>query len=396
MSEETVGYRVAVLVDSSMSWGRGVVRGIANYAREHGPWCFYFLPRGRYEEVELPPGWTGDGIIARVTSQKLANQLIDTRAPVVNVSTYEYGSGAIPQCTSDEASIGRIAAGHFLDRGFQHFAYCAPFNRPGFHDKVEEQFIAVLADAGFSCHQSAPCFRSFDIGNWHANTEQLGKWLVALPRPLGLLAWNALEAFQVTQACLSKGIHVPEHVAVLSGGYDKLLNAVAIPTLSSFDNAPGTVGYEAASLLHRMMSGEPAPREPVLVETRGIVANQSTDILAIKDPAVKRAVRFIRDNLREEITIKNVVKESRVSRRLLEVRFRDILRRSIAEEIRRVRLETATSLLIDTKLPISVVARSSGFGSADVFSRTFRKSSGYTPLAFRRKMHVGYQVAHKS
>ena len=129
---------IALLIETSTSWGTRVIRGISQYAQEHGPWVFFLEPRGTYEKLTLPTGWKGDGVIARVTTQALADQLLATGLPSVNVSWYDYGAPKIARCTNNEKTCGRLAAEYFLNRGYRHYAYCGPLKRPDYVDRVRE------------------------------------------------------------------------------------------------------------------------------------------------------------------------------------------------------------------------------------------------------------------
>ena len=113
--------QVAVLIETSTSWGIDIIRGIRNYIARHEPWLIHFEPRGRYEELQIPRGWKGDGVIARVTSSRLAAQIARAGIPAVNVSWYDLGNATIARCTSDELCAGQLAAEYFLERGFRSF-----------------------------------------------------------------------------------------------------------------------------------------------------------------------------------------------------------------------------------------------------------------------------------
>ena len=117
-------FRVALLIESSRNYGRGVLRGIAKYSHLHGQWsCFI-------EERELHGGipawlrtWKGHGIIARIEDRQMATELARLGHPVVDVlgnSRYEH----IPTFDTDARAVAKLAADFFLQAGFQHFAFC--------------------------------------------------------------------------------------------------------------------------------------------------------------------------------------------------------------------------------------------------------------------------------
>ena len=142
--------------------------------------------------------------------------------------------------------------------------------------------------------------------------------------------------------------------------------------------------YEAASLLDRMMSGEKIGSKPVLLKPLGIETRQSTDILAIDDPDVAAAVRFIRENATSGINVGDVLREVPLSRRILENRFRKTLGRTPHEEITRIRIDRIKRLLSETDLALSEIAARTGFQHDEYMTVAFKKAVGMPPSKFRQ------------
>jgi hypothetical protein len=74
--------RVAVWIETSRGYARGLIRGVADYVREHGPWSICFTPHGQHDP--LPAWlrrWRGDGILARIESPQAARVLLETELP---------------------------------------------------------------------------------------------------------------------------------------------------------------------------------------------------------------------------------------------------------------------------------------------------------------------------
>ena len=119
--------RIAILVDTSTAWGRRLIRGVIGYMRKHGPWNPWVNAHGQDELMRLPPGWTGDGIIARIPGCADRPALIaDTGLPVVDVSAIpELPEWNFCRVTTDLHATGRLGGQHLLDCGLQHFAYSA-------------------------------------------------------------------------------------------------------------------------------------------------------------------------------------------------------------------------------------------------------------------------------
>lgn len=374
---------VAVLVETSTSWGAEIVRGMADYAKRHGPWYFYLEPRGRYEVIHLPPHWKGDGIIARVTTPVLARQIVRSGIPAVNVSCFDHGRGRIPICTCDERAIGRMAADHLRERGFTRFAYCGVEDRPGYIDRLGQSFRERVREAGFCCQVFRPSRSAGLARAWQQQRRAMSEWLKGLPKPVGLFAWNDVRGRQVTEACRYAGLAVPEEVAVIGGEYDELTGSISSPELSTIDLSAFQVGYRAAELLDRLMSGQPRPSRPVRVAPTGVIVRQSTDTIAVDKEELAQAVRFIREHALNGISVDEVVRNVAVSRRGLELQFRRFLGHSPAAEIRRMRMTKARQLLSGTSMPISQIAAACGFRTAESFTRTFCRCEGVSPTGFR-------------
>lgn len=381
--------QVALLIDTSTSWGVRLIRGINQYAQEAGDWLIHVEPRGRYEELGIPVGWTGDGILARISRQALADEIIAANLPAVNVSWYPFQGPQIARCTVDERATGRMAAEYFLTNGFQRFAYCGPVDRPGYVDGLSEAYCDLLKGAGHECLTGPAPSGKPGAKAWNVHLANLVKWLRSLPKPIALLCWGAARGRQVTEACHYAGVRVPDEVAVLGGEYDDLMASISNPPLSTIDQPAEQIGYAAAELLARMMAGKKPPTQPVLFSPSRIIVRHSTDTLAIDDPLVREALEMIRLRAPKGLYVSDVVRQLSIARRTLEQRFVRLIGRTPAAEIRRVRIEEAKRLLVETDKSIAEVGRSAGFSQQDLFSRTFRHSVGIPPSEYRRQHHSG-------
>ena len=377
--------RVAVLVETSTNWGRQVVSGILNYDRDHAPWHLFIEPRGMEEILSVPPGWRGDGIIARVGNPRMLSELRSLDCPLVNVSGIQVPGADFPRVTTDLRASGRLAAEYFLERGYRH---CGYFSLLGLDYVAAHQtaFLSTLHMAGADCAVYSVRPRHGAEPNWNLNLAHLADWLRGLPKPVGILSWNASGSREVLYAAQEAGLLVPEEVAVLSGTDDDLFCKAAQTPLSGIRPPAEQIGYQAATMLDRMMHGKEVPKRPILLPPLGITSRQSTDTLAIQDPALLKAVRFIRANATRNLRVSEVVRHAGLSRRMLEVKFAAQLQRSPAQEIRRAHLEHARELLEQTDIPMPDVAEASGFGSPERLAVVFRKEMGQSPLRYRKEV----------
>jgi LacI family transcriptional regulator len=380
-------FRVALLIDTSTSWGNRLIEGISYFARERGNWLLHIEPRGRYERLHVPQGWDGDGIIARINRQQLADEINATDLPTVNVSWSSFEGPQLVRCSVSELESGQMAAEYFLSIGFRQFAYCGPLYRPNYQDRFAEAYCERLATEGHDCQvYPAPHGEQRTIA-WNEQLISLVNWLQQLPTQTGLLCWSAARGRQLTEACQYAGICVPDEVAVLGGEHDELMSRISSPPLSTVDQPAEQIGLEAARLLGHLMEGGKPAEEPRMFSPTRVIVRHSTDILAVDDEVVRMALQLIHEQAHDGVNVAQIVAQLMIARRALEQRFIRYIGRTPAAEIRRVRIETAKRLLVETELSMSEVARMSGFSEQDLFSRTFRRSLGLTPTQFRSLHH---------
>jgi LacI family transcriptional regulator len=387
--------QVLVLVETSRAYGRGLVQGVAHYNREHGGWSIYFKPHGLGDPP--PPwlrDWQGDGILVRIGDRRMADAVKRTGVPAVDLRGLLTDT-ELPFIGVDHPEVARLAAEHLLERGFHHFGFCGlPRGVHPHMDSLSDHFRALIEKAGHTCdvfkarHGPLPGeaweHQQSRAGQWIDQQERIARWVESLPKPAGVMACHDDRAVQVLDACRRTEISVPDAVAVIGVDNDQHLCELSIPPLSSIDEQPGRIGYEAAALLDRLMAGKPRPKGPVLVPPRAVVARQSTDVLATEDQAVARAVRYIRQTVGEGIRVRDVVAQGAVSRVTLAARFKRILGRTIREEIQRVQIAQVKELLATTNLPIKQVARRAGFHYVEYMSRLFCRLVGEPPARYRK------------
>lgn len=375
--------RIGLLVDTSSSWGRRIIQGVSQYARRHGPWQLFFEARGMEERLRIPPGWHGEGVIARVGNGAMARELRALPFPVVNVSGISLPGEQFPTVTNDLYESARMALDHFVERNFNHFAY---FSLRGLsyvatHRKA---FANLVRKHGAHCHLYAVKARRGAEPDWNLDLARLGEWLKSLPKPVGILAWSASSGREILYACQVANLLVPEEVAILCSTDDDVLCEHVQPPLSAIFVSAEQIGYHAAALLHRLMRGEPAPDAPTLIAPVNVAVRQSTDTLAIEDPLLVKAMAYIRTHAAQPIQVDDVALAAGTSRRMLERKFLRLLGRSPASEIRNAHYRQACRLLVDTDLPIPDIAEASGFGSPEYFAYSFKAESGKTPLEYRK------------
>jgi len=381
--------RVALLIESSRNYGRGILRGIARYAREQGPWSCYTQERELHSGLpEWLKGWRGDGIIARIEDRRTAARLQEFNVPVVDVLGQVRFEGIVGFDT-DAAAVAKMAADFFLQAGFQNFAYSG-FSGLPFSDKRSLAFAEYLAGHGKSVlvAPSEPRLDSYShiqAMEQHGLSAQKGiaQWLKAQPKPLALFACNDVRAQQILNACREHGIRVPEEVAIMGVDNDNVLCSLCDPPLTSIEPDTEELGYQAATVLTQLMAGRSPQKWFTSLAPLRLVERTSTDTIALADPVMVEALRYIRNEVGAGIAVKDVLTHVGRSRTDLENRFRQTLNCTVHDEIFRRRMALVSRLLRETELPLRDVAGRAGFTTAAHLCRLFRLHHGVTPTKFR-------------
>lgn len=375
--------RVALLIETSTSFGRGLLEGIGEYLRPRRGWSIFLQERSIQDPL---PGWlrswSGEGVITRIKDGPHAREMLELGIPVVDVRYQEPDLG-LPAIHADQNAAGRLAALHFLERGFRSFAYYGPepFN---WSEHRRRGFVDQVHDRGFSCIGFPGRWADGNGPGWEEVVRELSAWIPSLRKPVGILTSHDIRGLEVLEACRRLDIAVPEEVSVVGVDDDPLLCNLGDPPLSSVDPNIVRIGYEAAALLDRLMLGEAPPKQPLVVPPLGVVTRGSSDVNAIEDEQVARACRFIRENACGGITVDEVVAVTTLSRRALERRFQRWLGSTPKNEIHRVQLQRVKDLLLHTTCKLSEIARLTGFQHVEYMSFLFKKKVGQTPGQFRR------------
>ena len=373
----TARTRIAILIRGQLTaYLNRMVLGIAEYARLKGTWSIHGLFVGRPAAITRVDA---DGVILFHGTA----MLVRGGAPSVHIGTTAPGEQLLGNVRSDNEAIGVAAAEHLLERGLRYFAAVGDHERSpasrgrcdGFKDRVLRARMQFM---------SGPNVNATRLDE-RRSLASLQHWIASLPKPVGVMCFNDVVARQVADACRVAGESVPERVAIVGVDNEELMCMLSDPPLSSVDPGASCVGYEAAALLDRIMAGERPSRAPVLVPPRGVVARQSSDLLAIDDADVVEAVRFIRENCINRVRVADVARRVALPRRSLDRRFRQRLGRSMHDELQWARIRLASQLLASSNLKIPQIATQCGFGSREYFSTAFMRVMGEAPASYRRK-----------
>lgn len=377
--------RVALIIETSSSYGRRILRGIRRHAHSHHSWSIFLEQRDLSREP--PPWiktWDGDGIMSRITTAAMVEDARRLGIPLIDL-TDRHETLASHQVLSDDAAIARLGAEHLIERGFRNFAFCG-FSQEAWSDRRRDPFIEAVRIAGSECHTYESPWFGRDAHPWEDEQKQVMAWLESLPKPVGIMTCNDYRGQHVLDACTRLGLAVPEEVAVVGVDDEEELCELCEPPLSSVVPNAEMVGYKAADLLNRLMAGGQDFESRLEVAPIGVVTRQSTDVLAIDDPEIAAAVRYIRENACRGAKVEDILDAVPISRSILERRFRKFLGHSPQALIRQARLKRVKQLLADTDFTLAKISSLAGFRHQEHMCVLFKKEFGDSPGAYRRKV----------
>jgi len=379
--------RVAVVIDLDWPLKRHheVFSGIQNYARSHAPdWVLIpdLFPAKWIKPTRRLPGY--DAVIGRVSLND-ARAARKARIPVVNVWRNSPARPLVPSVLVDTAEAGRMAAEHLISRGLRRLAGLGMRR-----DAASQQYLCGLDTAAKS--HDIPVSRHYVSfshtrieRNWHRYVNDVNHWIDHWHLPIGIAASYDEMARNLTTMCLRRGLQIPEQVAIIGSGDDLMHCEGSDPEMSSIDMGRYREGYVAADLLDQLLKGGKPPAEPILTPPADLVARLSTDVYAVADKTVGRAMRYIAEHCGQTLCVGDVVKHVGCNRRKLEKLFQRFGRKSINDEIVALRIELTKRLLIGTDDAIEDVAAAAGFGTAQHMRHVFRHQLGTTPTAYREQ-----------
>lgn len=334
-----------------------------------------------------PTDFNPDGLLCcRSEDPVFAPDLQKRGVPTVRLwrTPKYYPDSKMPTVGYDAAAIGRQVAIHFLERGFRKVCRLSWLSEhaTGPVDLILQSLKETLVNAG-GRYLGETHLPTLDEDGRDAFNKGFKQWLDTVPRPLGVLASGDVLGGHIVAACHEYGVAVPEEIAIMGLGNKRRWCKMSPCPLSSVDYNDAMRGRDAVHLLQGLMEGNPVPRAPILVPPAGVVTRKSTDILAVEDVVVAKAISFLWKHLGEPITVNDAANATGVSRSTLERRFRQQIGRSVNAELLRKRLEHCRHLLLSTRQTLVEIAPQLGFLSTNYLHRAFRKQFGCTPKQFR-------------
>jgi len=383
MIHATPRRQVSLLVETSNRYGREVVTGVFDFARQRNDWVVHVPEHGRSQFANV---WQYaakcDGVIARVESKSVARRVRSLNRPLVNMCSL----GFVPEFVSvvaDCEAIGRLAAQHLLERGFTNFGFLG-LAEISWSEQREASFKKMTLAAGFECRSFFLQSRAME--EWDRERDALKTWLQSLPRPTAIMAATDAVGQYLLQLCREFGRQIPTDVAVIGVNNDELYCELGEPQMSSIILNGRQAGYEAAALLHALMDGNVIPPTFCKIPPVGVATRQSTDFAAVTDEQVAVAVGYIRQHACDGISVEDVVAVTRLSRSTLERRFRKALNCTLRDQIQQERIKQVQTLLRETNLPLKEIAYHSGFEYPEYLTAVFKRVIGLSPSEYRKRI----------
>lgn len=348
------------------------------------------------------------GAIITEVLPDITEKIVGLDYPTVVADTDVIFPGAV-SIDIDDWEVGATAARFFLESGYKSFGCVylgAPYGRQrrdGFLNEVGgrksevgtgTKHLGTGRRAKVECtayEHKVPVGRHY-MESWRDRDEGLVEWLKALPKPAGVFAVHDPLGRTVCEVAREAGLLVPDEIAVVGANNDELVCGLSYPPLSSvsipWDRIGALAGRWAQRAVGSRIQGKGwgrLPKEAVLVQPGAVLRRQSTELAAVVDGALRSALHYMRAQMATGITVDKVCSDLRVDRRALERKFAAVMQCTPWEALCRMRVESAKRLLVETDLPMALIAEQVGFGSAERFSVTFKGQAGVSPIAFRKK-----------
>ena len=387
-------YHIVVSHSQTVKAGRDRFSGVMRYAAAHNDWIVHIAKEGPYDDSSdypindnRPDGIIGQGI-TRNMSLRRKNGI-----PFVAIddTSSEKDIRIDAEILIDNKALGRAAADMFLRAGLRSLAFVgvsSPIET--FHQALRcKTFNECAAAAGVTCCTFIPT----SDANATKVLKDLAAWLVTLPIPCGIMAYDDRRAQMVIDACHMMHLKIPDQIQIIGVDNEVEICENVRPTLTSIQPDFYGAGYLAAQTLdHILTDGRPRKTQKATYGIKAIIIRESTQDLKGGGRLVSRALEFIRLHAHERLSVRDVACALNVSRRTLEIRFLAVQGHGVANAIRKTRLERVRNLLVETNRTISEIALDSGFASPTHLAGLFKRTFGITMGEWRVQGHLASTI----
>ena len=384
--------RVVVALRLSTQAGQRTLQGIYRFLAETGTHWDIRIKRDsdefELENVARYPRWNIDGIIlgmcapdgrlnasiAEIASQKIPIVAIDVRdQPALERRRFDTAF-----VNTDAKSVGAEAARFFMRHGgYRSFGYVPDFRGRSWSKLRGEAFAEELKHNGFDCavYVHPPLDKD--------DSEDFRSWLCSLAKPTALFVAHDDQALTTLEACRMANFRVPRDVSVLGVDDDEVIDESCEPTLSSVRPDHERQGFIAAARLCNLLSGKKVVQRHTEIPILNISARNSTRNESPAGVLVQGALSYIAKNVRFGLDPASIAQHFKVSRRLLDMRFREVAGTSVNSAIREQQLSNVRKMLKNTKNPIGMISELCGFSNANYLKTLFRQRFGMSMREYR-------------
>jgi len=375
---------ILVIQNDTLQLSRSICLGIYKYVRinkQHWKIKRYSAGWKSTQNYEFLHWEDIDGSIVSITSKEQMSAITHpTKFPMV-ITCAEYKAPLFTQVDANSYRIGKMAAEYFIQKGFRSFLCIEETGSMGRCTGFQKTLQAL----GFITPRFSMEGFSTESPSGSAILKKTVECLQKMPRPIALYVESDGLAIVVIEALQEHGFHIPNDIAVLGTEDDILICESAVPHISSIRLPYEEVGYEAARNLDILLRGGTPPSEPILLDPQGITERQSTNILAVPDPHIQKAILYIKKNAYGPITVAEVARASGLSLRVLQTQFKNALGYSLQKEISRIRVIRVKELLQNSTLSLDEITEQIGYSNQSHLSNTFRAATGITPGNYRKQ-----------
>lgn len=377
--------RVILLTDFGEEYSDNLLKGIVQYSRETKPWVLCKMPlshrdvNGIEGVLDWAKEWKADAIIGQFYNTDNV-ELFKEKNIIAIAQDFKERFSNIPNITGNHIRAGSIGADHFIQRGFKNYAFLGIKNAVWSSERCEG-FKRTLDKAGLlkNFHEYQ---KDVTEGLWFYE-EDLERWLIELPKPVAIMACDDNHAHHISEICNLHQIKIPNDVSLLGVDNDQMICLLSDPPISSINQNTIKGGYQAASLIERMMKNPEYRWRNIIVEPTFITTRASTNIYSTSNPYISVVLQHIHEKIKSKLSVQSLVDLVPLSRRSLEHMFREVTGDSIYSYILKLRIERFASELIETNKPIVDIALELGYIDYKNISRQFKTLKGCTPSEYR-------------
>lgn len=376
--------RIALLMGKNIGYNRDVIQGVYAFSQKRKNWIFHDAAPN-LEWIEWVREWQPDGVIGHFYNEEVAKEIEKLGVPVVN-TTDSLLSVNYPLADVNQYKVGELAAEYLLGLGVRNLAYLG--SKKIQYSKQRLSGFSGAIDGEVDVCDVPYMPRITDFSSLKVTLSKMREWVEKLPKPVGIFCSNDVPARDLADVCLELGIEVPKDVAIIGVDNDLVECRLSRPPLTSIEIPSARIGFGAAEMLDKLMKGEPLDESTFQPNPIRVVERESTNMNAVGDNEVKKAMEYMQSNFAQIETVEDVVAAVSIGRRALELRFRNVLGKSPLEVLHLKRIAHAKLLLVKGGGDFSRIAEECGYQSAVRFSQVFKKYEGCSPQDYSKRYKI--------